>query len=95
MMGSREDITHNSIYVRLLRQYVPSNDWNRLPLESECPGDLFGEDFGLMVPIDDVSRGSDRTITIVGYCGTREVPQSHTFIHPGFKCGSRGIRHLK
>ena len=31
----------------------------------------------------------------MGYCRPREVPQSHTFIHTGLKCGSRGIRHLK
>jgi len=35
---SREDIPYNTVYVRLIRQYVPSNHRNRLSIKSSFAG---------------------------------------------------------
>jgi hypothetical protein len=40
---SRKNITHNTVYVRLVRQHVPGDHRNRLPVESAC-AEILGED---------------------------------------------------
>lgn len=44
---------------------------------------------------DDVSRGSNGAITVVGYSRSGALSKLDSFIHPRFKRSGGGIRYFK
>src|SRR5271155_1793501 len=54
---SRQDLTHHTLHVRLLRHYISSHNRHRLPLENHVPGGPHGS-------ITAVGHSGPRTIPL-------------------------------